>query len=138
MKFFKQVENTMGKGEMLITSNFSFSHSVFKRHVFQTRKNQVLFGKGLSFHDSKFFLEGGATIREGALIGGNTLITTLLSQICTNLCPNISVDFVSDSLYEAGEQQMIIVVLAFPPKLSCKIRVSLLSLYGTWLFCKKN
>ena len=33
---------------MLVTSNFSFSHSVFKRHVLQTRKNQGLFGKGLS------------------------------------------------------------------------------------------
>ena len=30
-----------------MTSNFSFSHSVFKRLVLQTRKNQGLFGKGL-------------------------------------------------------------------------------------------
>ena len=30
-----------------LTSNFSFSHSVFKRLVLQTRKNQGLFGKGL-------------------------------------------------------------------------------------------
>ena len=28
-------------------SNFSFSHSVFKRLVLQIRKNQGLFGKGL-------------------------------------------------------------------------------------------
>jgi hypothetical protein len=34
------------------------------------------------------------------------------------------VDLVSDSLNEAGEQQMIIVVLALPPSDSCKIRVS--------------
>ena len=33
---------------MLVTSNFSFSHSVFKRLVLQTRKNQGLFGKGLN------------------------------------------------------------------------------------------
>ena len=32
---------------MLVTSNFSFSHSVFKSLVQQTRKNQSLFGKGL-------------------------------------------------------------------------------------------
>ena len=32
---------------MLVTSNFSFSHSVFKRLVMQKRKNQGLFGKGL-------------------------------------------------------------------------------------------
>ena len=38
-KFFKRVEN--------VTSNFSLSHSVFKRLILQTRKNQGLFGKGL-------------------------------------------------------------------------------------------
>ena len=32
---------------MLVTNNFSFFHSVFKRLVLQTRKNQGLFGKGL-------------------------------------------------------------------------------------------
>ena len=36
------------KEKLLIMSNFSFSHSVFKRLVLQTRKNQGLFGKGLS------------------------------------------------------------------------------------------
>ena len=40
MKFFKEVENTVGKGEMLVTSNFSFYRSVFKRLVLQSRKNQ--------------------------------------------------------------------------------------------------
>ena len=35
------------KEKLLGTSNFSFSHTVFKRHVLQTRKNQRLFGKGL-------------------------------------------------------------------------------------------
>ena len=35
------------KEKLLVTSNFSFSHSVFKRLVQQTRKNQGLFGKGL-------------------------------------------------------------------------------------------
>ena len=41
----------MEKGEkekLLVTSNFSFSPSVLKRLVLQTRKNQGLFGKGLS------------------------------------------------------------------------------------------
>ena len=47
-KFSKWVENTVEKGELLVTSNFSFSHSVFNRLVLQTRKNQGLFGKGLS------------------------------------------------------------------------------------------
>ena len=40
------VENTEGKREIAHTSNFSFSHSVFKRLILQTRKNQGLFGKG--------------------------------------------------------------------------------------------
>ena len=35
------------KEKLLVTSNFSFSHSVFKRFVLQTLKNQALFGKGL-------------------------------------------------------------------------------------------
>ena len=36
------------KEKLLVTSNFSFSHSVFKRLVLQTRENQGLFGKGLT------------------------------------------------------------------------------------------
>ena len=35
------------KEKLLVTSNFSFSHSVFKRLVQQTCKSQGLFGKGL-------------------------------------------------------------------------------------------
>ena len=35
------------KEKLLVTSNFSFSRSVLKRLVRQTRKNQGLFGKGL-------------------------------------------------------------------------------------------
>ena len=36
------------KEKLLVTSNFSFSHSVFKRLVLQTHKNKGLFGKGLN------------------------------------------------------------------------------------------
>ena len=36
------------KEKLLIMSNFSFSHSVFKGLILQTRKNQGLFGKGLT------------------------------------------------------------------------------------------
>ena len=36
------------KEKLLVVSNFSFSHSVFKRLVLQTHKNQRLFGKGLN------------------------------------------------------------------------------------------
>ena len=40
------------KEKLLITSNFSFSHSVLKRLVRPTRKNQGLFGKGLLYDKS--------------------------------------------------------------------------------------
>ena len=46
-KFCKSAENILGKGEIAQKSNFSFSHSVFKRLVPQTSKNQGLFWKGL-------------------------------------------------------------------------------------------
>ena len=36
------------KEKLLIMSNFSFCHCVFERRVLQTRKNQGLFGKGLT------------------------------------------------------------------------------------------
>ena len=36
------------KEKLLVTSNFSFSHSVFKRLVLQTSENQGLCGKGLT------------------------------------------------------------------------------------------
>ena len=40
--FSKSVENTVEKEKLLVTSNFSFSHGVFKRLLKQTRKNQGL------------------------------------------------------------------------------------------------
>ena len=43
----------MGKGEILATSNFSFSQSVFKRLVLQTLKNQGMFGKGLNNYKTR-------------------------------------------------------------------------------------
>ena len=48
-QFSRWIENTAGKGEIVVTSNFSFSHRVFKRLLLQTCKNQGLFGKGLIF-----------------------------------------------------------------------------------------
>ena len=43
----------------LVTSNLSFSKSVFKRLLFQTRKNQVFFGKSLMV--SFFFIFSSST-----------------------------------------------------------------------------
>ena len=49
-KFSKRVYNTLGKRKLLVTSNFSFSDSVFKRLVLQTSKNHCLFGKGITIN----------------------------------------------------------------------------------------
>lgn len=58
--------------------------------------------------------------------------------LTTNLWPNRSVDFVSDSLYDDGEQQITIVVLQFPPNESWRILVILLSRYGTYVYIQKQ
>ena len=42
-------ETLWEKEKMLVMSNFTFSHSVFKRLILQTRKNQGLFGIGLNY-----------------------------------------------------------------------------------------
>ena len=47
-KFSKYVEILGEKEKLLVMSNFSFFPRVFKRLVLQTRKNQGLFGKGLT------------------------------------------------------------------------------------------
>ena len=45
---FDRVQNIVGKGEIACTSNFSFSHNVFKMLLSQTRQNVSLCGNGLS------------------------------------------------------------------------------------------
>ena len=51
------------KEKLLVASNFSFSHNVFKRLVLQTHKNQGLFGKGLNFTQNiKFAFQKVANI----------------------------------------------------------------------------
>ena len=46
-KLSERVENTVGKEKLLVTSNFSYSNSVFKRHVSQGRQKVSLCGNGL-------------------------------------------------------------------------------------------
>ena len=55
------------KEKLLVTSNFSFSHSVFKRLVLQTRKNQGLFGKGLTQQTS--FKIGRSKMKNALFVG---------------------------------------------------------------------
>ena len=43
---FPNRQKTLLEKDKLILMQLSFSHSVFKRLVLQTRKNQGLFGKG--------------------------------------------------------------------------------------------
>ena len=47
-KFSKRVKNTVGKREIARHEQFLLFHSVYKRLVLQTRKNQGLFGKELT------------------------------------------------------------------------------------------
>ena len=47
-EFSKRIENTLEKQKLIVTSNFFFSHSVFKRLILQICKNQGFFGKGLN------------------------------------------------------------------------------------------
>ena len=49
-KFSERIETLWEKKKLLVTSNFSFSHSVFKRPVLQTGKNQGLFEKGFTIY----------------------------------------------------------------------------------------
>ena len=45
---FDRVESIMGKGEIACTSNFSFSHNVFRRLLSQTRQKVSLCGNRLT------------------------------------------------------------------------------------------
>ena len=59
------------KEKLLVTSNFPFSHSGFKRLVLQTRENQGLFGKGLNQFPSNvmFGMNGFHVSASGAIQG---------------------------------------------------------------------
>ena len=46
-KFSKKVETRWEMEKLLVTSNFSFSNSVFKTFLMQTHKNKRLFQKGV-------------------------------------------------------------------------------------------
>ena len=50
---FDRVENIVGKGEIACTSNFSFSHNVFKRLLSQARQKLSLCGNGLNSANEK-------------------------------------------------------------------------------------
>ena len=64
-KISKWVEKLCEKDKLLVMTNFSFLHSIFKRRVLQTYKIQGLFGKGLTNIRRKAF-ENIAGIGENA------------------------------------------------------------------------
>ena len=51
---FDRVENIVGRGEIACTSNFSFSHNVFKKLLSQRRQKVSLCGNGLNFASNLF------------------------------------------------------------------------------------
>ena len=55
----KGLKTLWEKEELLVTSNFSFSHSVFNRLVLQTHKNMGLFGK---WSANAFYLNKAETL----------------------------------------------------------------------------
>ena len=57
-QFFIWIKTLWEEEKLLVMSNFSFSHSVFKRLVLQTRKNQGLFGKGITDYQTANFKPG--------------------------------------------------------------------------------
>ena len=69
-KLFKQVENTVGKGEIARYEQFLLFRQCFQRLALQTRKNQGLFGKGLIIYLSA--IETLVCDREMSLIGSTS------------------------------------------------------------------
>ena len=70
-KYSKGYKTLWEQEKLLVTSNFFFSHSVFKRLVLQTRKNQGLFGKGVKVNET-LHSNGLKTHKKKAL--NNTII----------------------------------------------------------------
>ena len=107
-------------------SNFSFSHSVFKRLVLQTHKNQGLFGKGLRYTDPEDWLFNSTT--------QSRLLTTLKQRAFEN---NVWKE------ENAGNQQILLFPQSFLPfpnqfwifhsHLFC--RLQMLSIWKSLRFC---
>ena len=75
----KPVENTVGKGEIARTSNFSFSHTVFKRLVSQGRQKVSLCGNDLKHDICIQMIEN--IVEKGANFGFNTSIVSFSHKV---------------------------------------------------------
>ena len=58
---FDRVENIVGKGQIACTSNFSFSHNVFKRLLSWKRQKVSLCGNGEADHSVDLILKSMKT-----------------------------------------------------------------------------
>ena len=56
---FERMENIVGKGEIACTSNFSFSHNVFKRLLSQMCQKLSLCGNGFTLYQTTKFQTWG-------------------------------------------------------------------------------
>ena len=74
--FPKGYKTLWEKEKLLVTSNFSFSRSVFKRLVLQTRKNQGLFGKGLTNYHTMLHFEAPKIYSGGKVWEKEKLLVT--------------------------------------------------------------
>ena len=52
----KGLKTLWEKEKLLVTSNFSFTRSVFKRFVLQTRKNKGLFGERIKQTEDNYVI----------------------------------------------------------------------------------
>ena len=81
------------KEKLLVTSNLSFSHRVFKRLVPETRKNQGLFGKGLTRDDLTSIMHNEDALKPFFQSFALVLITYdqnsyfLPHSVITTICP---------------------------------------------------
>ena len=80
----KGLKTLWEKEKLLVTSNFSFSDSVFNRLVLQTFKNQGLFGKGLMTKGKKPS-ENNLGLVEKFCLPAFSLYTTIFSHLLIEL-----------------------------------------------------
>ena len=73
---FDRVEN-VGKGEIACTSNFSFSHNVFKRLLSKTRQKMSLCGNGLKITKKGFDIILKSSIRTRTITSAHDLLPFL-------------------------------------------------------------
>lgn len=114
-----------------LPANFRFQF--FKFELETITFFTFFFKSSLPLFGSEFFIDSNNILNSFRSAAQSipmmfTNTTSFFTFLPTYRLPKSSVDLLSDSLNEAGEQQMIMVVRALPPSDSCKIRVNFESL----------